>query len=732
MKLLGFILFFFLFMGKVFSQKPSVRIFNVDSLPVDGLVLNKEWKFHADDNLQYAQPGFDDGLWGDVDPTKDIHELPMLWQNNVVWFRLHFSLDSNLNKQSLSLLVEQTGASEIYLNGQLLKQFGKINNSGKQIIAATPPNYQFIGLLYSNPGEYTLAIRFAIEKGLPYVVFASRSNTAMVLTLMNNESINNAIQNDKSYLIYFRAGIFFIIAILHFTLFYFYRAQKANLIFFIYALLFTFMSLLERFTYQHTELASAKMYFLIAVFSAFLLGLLFFLTAVYKLFEFKPGVIYGLIVGCCVISHILFFLNYSQGGILGPAIFPIIIFFESIRITFLALKTQKRGAIIMLGGAGSFVVFFTIFLLIFFDVLPAGPNWIYGDIAFLISLLSLPVATSVYLALESTFASKSLKEKLSEVQYLSKKTISQEQEKQQILANQNITLENQVTERTRELKQSLENLKSTQAQLIHSEKMASLGELTAGIAHEIQNPLNFVNNFSEVNSELLAEMNQEIDKGNYEDAKEIAKNVIDNQEKINHHGRRADGIVKGMLQHTKSSTGVKEPTSINKLADEYLRLAYHGFRAKDKDFHAAIPIAIGTDFDISIGKINVIPQDIGRVLLNLFNNAFYAVNERLRQAQPDSHYEPTVTVSTKKLDDKIEIKVADNGNGIPQNMVDKIFQPFFTTKPTGQGTGLGLSLSYDIIKAHGGEIKVETKEGQGTEFIIELPFASLYKDPVIS
>ena len=267
---------------------------------------------------------------------------------------------------------------------------------------------------------------------------------------------------------------------------------------------------------------------------------------------------------------------------------------------------------------------------------------------------------------------------------------------------------NQVLEKT------LTDLKSTQSQLIQSEKMASLGELTAGIAHEIQNPLNFVNNFSEVNKELLAEMNEEIDKGNFEEVKFLAKDVSDNEEKINHHGKRADAIVKGMLQHSRSSKGVKEPTNINALADEYLRLAYHGLRAKDKSFNATMK----TDFDESIGNINIIPQDIGRVLLNLYNNAFYVVTEKKKLNI--ENYEPTVSISTKKIGDKVEIRVKDNGKGIPQKVVDKIFQPFFTTKPTGQGTGLGLSLSYDIVKAHGGEIKVETKEGEGSEFIIQL------------
>jgi signal transduction histidine kinase/tetratricopeptide (TPR) repeat protein len=265
------------------------------------------------------------------------------------------------------------------------------------------------------------------------------------------------------------------------------------------------------------------------------------------------------------------------------------------------------------------------------------------------------------------------------------------------------------------LKKQQEHLKATQSQLIQSEKMASLGELTAGIAHEIQNPLNFVNNFSEVNKELLVEMKDEMSKGNLDDANAIANDIIDNEEKINHHGKRADAIVKGMLQHSRSSSAVKEPTDINKLADEYLRLAYHGLKAKDKSFNTTMK----TDFDGSIGKINIISQDIGRVLLNLYNNAFYAVNEK-KKLNGDT-YETIVSVSTKKVGDKVLVSVKDNGNGIPQKVLDKIFQPFFTTKPTGQGTGLGLSLSYDIVKAHGGEINVESKEGEGSAFTFILP-----------
>ncbi len=274
------------------------------------------------------------------------------------------------------------------------------------------------------------------------------------------------------------------------------------------------------------------------------------------------------------------------------------------------------------------------------------------------------------------------------------------------------------------LELTLSKLTATQSQLIQSEKMASLGELTSGIAHEIQNPLNFVNNFSDVNAELIDELVEEADKGNTEEVKAIAKDIKENEQKINHHGKRADSIIKSMMQHSRSSSGVKEPTDINALCDEYLRLAYHGLRAKDKSFNATMK----TDFDESIGKINIIPQDIGRVILNLITNAFYAAPLPPEGGflDPDYLHSPTVWVSTKRIgtplgDGGVLISVRDNGPGIPEKILGKIFQPFFTTKPTGQGTGLGLSLAYDIVKAHGGELKVETKKGEGSEFVIMLP-----------
>jgi two-component system, NtrC family, sensor kinase len=303
------------------------------------------------------------------------------------------------------------------------------------------------------------------------------------------------------------------------------------------------------------------------------------------------------------------------------------------------------------------------------------------------------------------------------------------EENERLVKEQNKILEEKVQERTLALEASLQNLKATQTQLIQSEKLASLGELTAGIAHEIQNPLNFVNNFSELSVDLAKELNEEMVKNEIDKAyiEEILGDLSQNQVKINHHGKRASSIVKGMLEHSRASTGVKELIDINKLADEYSRLSYHGLRAKDKSFNADFK----TDFEGNLPKTNVIPQDIGRVLLNLVNNAFYAVNERqklaasLELAASSNDYTPSVVVSTQHIDNQIIIKVKDNGIGMSEATKAKVFQPFYTTKPTGQGTGLGLSLTYDIVtKGHGGTIEVISTEGEGSEFIITLPLKS--------
>ena len=405
------------------------------------------------------------------------------------------------------------------------------------------------------------------------------------------------------------------------------------------------------------------------------------------------------------VLYAIFFV-YPNGWLIAT-FYQFALTFNLIRVAILSRKKNKLDSIVI--GLGSLVTSISFMLFIYVrtfnigDLVTALPP--YRMVLYLIYALALPVAISIFIAKEFANIALNLKKKLVENEALAL-------EKQQILSTQNETLEKQVESRTAELK-------AAQNQLIQKEKLASMGELTAGIAHEIQNPLNFVNNFSELSVDLVKDLKEEIEKPaqDKEYIGELFDDLSQNQEKINHHGKRASNIVKGMLEHSRASTGVKELTDINKLADEYLRLSYHGLRAKDKDFNATME----TDFQDPLSKIEVIPQDIGRVLLNLINNAFYAVHEKMKQ-NTEGGYLPTVTVTTQQLDNQIIIKVKDNGIGMPESVKTKVFQPFFTTKPTGQGTGLGLSLAYDIVtKGHGGELKVESKEDKFTEFIIKLP-----------
>jgi signal transduction histidine kinase len=346
-------------------------------------------------------------------------------------------------------------------------------------------------------------------------------------------------------------------------------------------------------------------------------------------------------------------------------------------------------------------------------------NWVAGSLSTLMDLSYIWMIISFSRLLFRRFTEQ--RQKILDQQREKEQILhEQEQEKIRLIEKQKIDLEKQVTERTLELKQSLENLKATQAQLIQSEKMASLGEMTAGIAHEIQNPLNFVNNFAEVNYEITSEIKTEIEKLIPEDKREDLKTLLDdlagNQEKIRFHGKRADSIVKNMLLHSRKGNAQKEPVELNALVDEYTKLSYHGLRARDKSFNSDFDIQL----DPSITTVDLLQQDFGRVILNLVNNAFYAVHEKSKTA--GSNYKPLVIAKTSRNNDSVQIEVIDNGNGINESLKDKIFQPFFTTKPTGEGTGLGLSISYEIItKGHGGKMWVESKEGEGTSFIVEIP-----------
>jgi len=704
----------FLFMPFVaFAASKADSAFQLDSIPDWGFLFDKGWTFHAGDNKNWAAPAFDDSSWQNINPTLPIGQLPQMRKAQIGWFRLKLQVSKRLQGQMIAFQVYQIGASEIYLNGKLIWKYGKVSSDYKQEETFNP-NGRPLTIQLGNEPEQIVAVRYSFNSQNWY---KGHGDEVFFLVIKRPEFAWVDYDSTADYFTHrcLVLGVFAILCLLHFSIYLTYRERKINLYLsllnlagvccFANGLMWHFLS------NANFKFADGSLFMVAAPFSFIIL-----LLMVHDLFDHPKKLQFKLLVALCILVIPFEFLpDYGHTEVyLGSC--GILVYIEITRISIIAFKRKKPGSTLFLCGQSiAFLSFFSFNVIDIFGLnLPYNLTLIIVDITF----LTPSVVFSILLGREFSKTNISLKQQLRQVEELSEKTIAQEIEKQNLLASQNEMLENQVSERTHELSQSLKNLLQTQSQLIQSEKMASLGELTAGIAHEIQNPLNFVNNFSEVSKELMVELGDELDKGDVSEAKIISQDVIQNLDKIVHHGKRADAIVKGMLQHSQNGSGTKELTNINALADEYMRLAYHGLRAKDKSFNAELVM----NLDQQLPKINVVPQDIGRVLLNLFNNAFYAVNQKAKTAGPD--YKPTVIVETffLPLQGVGGLKIKDNGPGIPENIKDKIMQPFFTTKPTGEGTGLGLSLTYDIVvKGCGGSINFDTKEGDFTEFTIKLP-----------
>lgn len=727
MKKFGLFIVLLLYVSQVWGQS----IIGIDSIPLKGLVLEKNWRWSAGDSPEWANPEFDDSAWKEVNPTQDLANIPNLTTKGIGWFRATLEFSPLVAQQLSTLQISQSVASEIYINGLLARKIGVVSTNPEQVKAVNLFNHYNIGLPYSVSYPYVqISIRVAYEQNPFYnrVGFnQSHCFKATVVATEHASTISRAIRQ-QTYYGWFQVGVFFILTFLHLSFFSLYRTQRANLYFSLTTLWLGIAFLCIPLTLDYFE--NLTEYFLAEFVQtiAFPIAYLFLIRAIYEIYHQPTGVLYWMIVVFGILVVISLFTPYSLGSVWAELGTELLMTAEVIRVTALALRRHLPGARLIMIGMGVSLVMFLFFyvdiLLKNYGFSPMIESGLGGVITYQIAVLCVPLSISLYLAISFSKTNKELIEKLQENNELSKQNLRQEQEKQQLLAAQNETLELQVKERTAQLEQSLEELKATQNQLIQKEKMASLGELTAGIAHEIQNPLNFVNNFSEVSMELAQELAEELDRDpiDKELLKELAGDLTQNQQKINHHGKRASSIVKGMLEHSRNNTGEMQLTDLNALADEYLRLSYHGLRAKDKTFNAEFK----GEFDEKLPKLKVMPQEIGRVLLNLLNNAFYAVHEKELLKIPN--YQPLVTVSTHyREDDKqgawAEISVKDNGMGIPDAIKTKIFQPFFTTKPTGEGTGLGLSLSYDIVtKGHNGTFLMESKEGEGTEFIISLPY----------
>lgn len=671
------------------------------------------WKHKTGDDPSWAIPQLDDKEWKLININENISSGTP-FKNGINWLRHKVKPLSSDSLYVLSLT--QFGASEIYLNGTLIKQFGKISPSGQ--FTAFNPHGSEVPIILKKGIENVIAIKFAVNIPESNWLKSRSDFSPLNIQLQSYDHLVKAKVENKRMEV-FRIGFNFITGALGFMfllLFLFYPTHKLHLYFSLFNIFLVGIILLTSYldTAQYDLYDRAYLYSLSTLLSK-LIGvsiLLFMLNAIGKMHR----LIWWYIAFMIFIDFPLSLVLPVEYKYISNS-FRSIHVFICLYIIYSAFRSQNK-ADYLIGILGLIVISVnsTFILNVYTDIDLSG-----FTLAF--SPLLTAIITTVYVALRYSSANKSLEKQLVQVKNLSEENARQAKEKEMILLSQKELLEQQVKERTatlheqkQKLQAAMEDLKSTQIQLIHREKMASLGELTAGIAHEIQNPLNFINNFSEISTELLDEMISGSNNGNNEVSSGLAEEIKANLQKINFHGKRADAIVKNMLQHSGKSSGKKQSTDVNRLVAEYLQLSYHGMRARQKNFNAIIE----THFDQEVGSIDLVPEEMGRVLLNIFNNAFYSVNRKKEESGDDYH--PTLSVSTSLINSEIQIAIRDNGKGIPESVVSKIYQPFFTTKPTGEGTGLGLSLSYDIItKAHNGEMKVFTKEGEFAEFRILLP-----------
>lgn len=688
------------------------------------------WLFKAGHDESWSNTQLDEAGWQSMKPTQLSAEMEDATGRVEGWFRIKIQLDESFRDMPLSISREHWAATDVYLNGELIYSFG---DTGTPYVAFNPTLKYPVPVELEIGKEYLLAVHIVdYETTFTQRELRLKPSNLQSLINLNGPAYRERVTEDiKLTHIYGTLTISasFLLFVLFCLLVFLNPTQKTFK--FIAALsgimLITAIGISYNTFYEQSYDAE-KIRFLVVITMqpvSTLFGLVILEWVLTQKVSMTSKVIFTLILITNLLAH-LFTISLP----FGITFTAMIVHFG--RIAYIH-RQNIRGANLAVVAAA---VVPTFAALIYINIHKYSLDLFYEYDKPLTSLLTLsgPIFLLIFISIR-------FKEVLNEAAAEAKKALQVTQEKKELLANQNVLLEKQVQERTAELNLSLENLKSTQTQLIHSEKMASLGELTAGIAHEIQNPLNFVNNFSDLNKELLDELKDAVAKNDQEEVADLLKDLSENETKINHHGKRAEEIVKSMLQHSRAGSGEKELTDINLLADEYLRLAYHGLRAKDKSFNANFK----ADLDPSLPKINVVPQDIGRVLLNLINNAFQAVSQKsakghpevlegpkadddasfegLRMTSSNSIYKPTVTLTTElTANGQLQIAIRDNGPGIPDDIKDKIFQPFFTTKAAGEGTGLGLSMSYDIItKGHGGQLITKSNKEEGTQFIIQLP-----------
>ena len=654
------------------------------------IYLNKGWEYQANGT----------NSWQPIDPLHLYDAITNEKGKIDGWLRFCFTVDSVIASEPLYMRFTYFGSASVFINGKLVQR----QNENSKL-----RTYDIKTLKITGTKKNILMIHIKDRKlGFPIYSYKDdfRSFKSYTVRLLNREYLEfyNPLL-DKIAFFYHLWIIALAIFSFLFGILFFVNKRNTNLLYITLSNTLLCLAIYSIYVTNMMDLSFPDYLLFLYAFRVFYWSFIFVLIlTVFKLIGVQlTKLIKFIFIVIIVISIAEIIIDSSN------------LLIVIMSMVFLFITSQVIRRIKFIKGAQWYVIIglisTVVFTIIYNLVIVAFEVDINSNFSLLTATgiaLSFPISLFFYLSFRFREINQEVVHNANEIVRLSEEKRVQAESQQKML-------EEEVNKQTVELRKSLQELRSTQAQLIQSEKMASLGELTAGIAHEIQNPLNFVNNFSEVSQELIDEMKAEMANGNYQDAEQLAIDVKENLNKIHHHGKRADAIVKGMLQHSRTSSGKKEPTDINALCDEYLRLAYHGLRAKDKSFNAKFE----TKLDPQVGVLDIVPQDIGRVLLNLINNAFYATDERKKKGE--ANYEPMVTIETKKLKDMVSISVQDNGMGIPEVIKEKIFQPFFTTKPTGHGTGLGLSLSYDIVKGHGGDFYVESSEGEFTRFTVLIP-----------
>lgn len=663
-------------------NRGDFNIYRIDSIPKDGMLIYRGWKVKYDDKPDFSSSNLNDSKWDTTSIDKPFNELPQIKKNFIGWFRKKIFIDSSLVNKPYMMKILITGAAEIYLNGKLIHEIGKVTIAPKK---ATTKHFK-IGLPYSivfnSPGEQTLAVRFLFT---PYRKIDQYQDDFFPLSIrilklegFMEKTLTKETTNTMATGIC--AGFFFMMAFIHFFFHQYFRSKKYNRSISIAMVLFgTYLCILRgSFVYDDFQIFTNLR--IIKSITIIIAHIVLF-NSIYEFLQYPKKTLFWIIITSFTLLNIFVFFQTIPSYYIAVAYGLLIL--NYVFLIWKSIKNKTPSGVVMRNAVIIFISTFAllfVLLVIYFavdggasvdknDVLNAVILPIILVLLFVGPQLSVSGAISFSLAKEFVKINISLSQKLEEIEKLS-------EEKQQILSTQNEYLEKQVNQRTAELNQSLENLKITQDQLIQSEKLASLGELTAGIAHEIQNPLNFVNNFSEMSVELIEELQEERSKESGERDEslegELLGDIVQNLEKITHHGKRASSIVKGMLEHSRTSNGTKELTDINTLADEYLRLSYHGLRAKDKSFNADFKM----EFEENLPQIKVVSQDLGRVFLNLINNAFYAVGKREKEEKETGRsFKPAVVVNTKTIDNQIIISISDNGTGMPETVKAKIFQP---------------------------------------------------------